>query len=399
MRKPSAVILLLIVTGLSASLMALGTRGKPPASPGINKVEARKDMRYTQPYANPQKNSFQPVKLIASGKLGKKITYNDGSVAGSASYIFLLDDDRAVIDFESAIFAVNMAERKCLGYKNKSRNSFVALGTGDIFYYAASNQLIQSTLSKFDARQPDFFVPGLGDFSQLCSFLPKDETFVAAVQNKGNPMYPDPSFSLFEKAYPALSENWKIKIPGTALPPPFSLSNLAILAKPNSISVIDDKGEQKGEFSDEFMPVSCSVGPDDIIYLVCSTKSGVMLQAFDLNLEKKWETVCDKANLEEPPIVDSTATVYLVGGGSVTAFQNGRLLWESPLGSSRAKGTLAGNGLLVISDSSRVVCLDRSGIVKWVYEDKNGEIFLTPPVIDSQGSVFVASNKTITMIE
>jgi hypothetical protein len=399
MRGRSTLLILFWLPCFVFLLSASGRKLNVSPDKGDSKFEAGNDMRYMQPYANPQKNSFQPVKLTASGVMSWKITYADASVTGAAANIFLIDDSHAVIDYGRAIYAIDLDQRKKLGIQDKSANSFVALGKGDVFYYAASNQLIMGKIATFNERQPDFFIPGLGEFSSLLSLLPQAESFSAAIQNRGNPMYPDPTFSLFNKTYPSLGTIWSVGFPGTALAPAFFSDNSAILCKTDNLAIIDIKGQTISEFKDKFAPQLVSIGPDDTVYLFAQTPTGNKLIAFDMKLEKKWEAHSDKQNLSCPPIKGNAQTTYLLGNNTVTAYREGRLVWETRLMSDRARATLSGDNQLVISDGGRIICLGSDGFEKWIYEDKDGEIWSTPPVFDSQGNIFAASDKSIIKIE
>jgi hypothetical protein len=387
-----------------AILFAVSSSGKrdaedPPSAEGKNQIEARLDMRYRQPYSNPQLNSFQPVKLTASGRLAWKIVFNDGSVPGEPEFILLLDDNFAIVDYGEAIFAVDLNKMKCLGYRSKSANSFVSIGPADTFYFADSFQLIRATLNDFKADPPDFFVPGLGQYSELRGLIPLENIFLAAVQNLGNRKYPAKSLTLFQKPYESLNCDWRLEFDGLVLSAPATSANQFAIARENTICLIDKQGKISRELPGEFSPISCSIGPDDIIYLVCATPAGPMLKALDQNLELKWEAVCGKQKLAQPPLVDPVPTIYLVGEGSVTAFQNGRMLWETPLSSESPAATMAQGGKMIISDGARIGCLNGAGTIDWSYEEKDGEIFLTPPVLDSKGRILVATAGAILMIE
>jgi outer membrane protein assembly factor BamB len=55
--------------------------------------------------------------------------------------------------------------------------------------------------------------------------------------------------------------------------------------------------------------------------------------------------------------------------------------------------------MLLVSDGNRVVCLNKSGEVAWSFESKRGETFMTQPVLDSVGNVYVATDKSIIALK
>lgn len=377
-------------------LCSSGRNAKLP--PTQNKIEA--DMRYLQPYSNPQLNSFQAVKLTAEGRLGKKISYSDGSVAGAARSLLLINDDNAVIDYGEAFYAVDIAQGKCLGYRAKTANSFVALGNGDKFYFSSSNQLVGATIKNFKNEElPDFFVPGLGQFSSMNNIRPQEEIFTAAIQNDGNPKYPEKTFIVFQKIYPTTNTNWILKLDGEAAPAPITVDGAVVVARDKKLTIIDNSGKLANEITSEFSPLSCSIGPDGQIYILSNTTRGSLLEAYDLSLNKKWEMIVDKHSLSQPPIVDAGPVIYLLGSGSVSAYRGERLIWETPIASDAAKATVSQNGQLVVTDGARIFCVDQSGMIKWTYQDSKGETFSTPPIFDSQGRVLAASDKSVIILE
>jgi hypothetical protein len=396
--KICATFIFLAITVSAVCASGRNDAGKAAKEAPDKKSEAMVIMGYQQPHSNPQLNSFLPLKLSASGRPAGRILYTTGVAEGGLQYL-LVDGDLAVVDCGDIFYVVDIARKRCLGSRAKSPNSFAALDGRGGFYFAAENQLVHAGPSNFnDEDIPDYFVPGLGQYSTLVALMPSDDNFVAAVQDHGNPKYPEESLSLFQKPYPALSVDWEQEFTGVAVPPPISPAGEIVVALPNKLTVIGSDGGKRAGLEDEFAPVSCSVGPDGLIYLFCHTAAGPRLRVYDMKLETKWEAMTDRESTSQPPIVGPDSPIYLLGGGSVAAYRDGRLLWELPA-SEGAAAILAGNGMLAVADGARLSCIDSSGAVAWEYRDDSGESFVTPPVIDTEGRILVASDKAITIIE
>jgi len=363
--------------------------------------EAKNTMttRYEQPYANPQMNSCVDAPVKAAGRLAWKMAFNPAGLPGGPKDLYVLDDRRAILDAGDAFFAISLSDRKPLGFRNKSNNSFVALGAGTQFYFAYSYQLIRQDFEHYDQPAEDFFVPGLGQYSLLSSFSAGPETFIAGVQSMGNPQVPAQSFELYEKFYRGTARKWSHEFTGIVVTPPIDGSGTAIVARRDTVTVIDRQGVRADIVMAHFQPISCSIGPDGLLYLVGTTGAKVLLCACTLKGEMRWEVPVAIPELLQPPIVDADGVVYLVASGSVTAFQEGRRLWEYPLSSPSARASAFQDFRLIVADGARVVCLDESGRAVWSYEDKDGESFVTAPVLDPAGRVLVASGKSIVVIE
>jgi hypothetical protein len=363
--------------------------------------EAKNTMttRYEQPYANPQLNSFVDASVKATGRLAWKMAFNPAGLPGGPQDLYVLDDRRALLDAGDVFFAIALADRKPLGFRKKSNNSFLALGALTQFYFAYSYQLIRQDFEHYDQPAEDFFVPGLGQYSLLSSFFAGPETFIAGVQGTGNPRVPTGSFELYEKLYRGTARRWSHAFGGTVVRPPIDASGAAVVAHRDTVTVVDRQGARTDIAMAHFQPISCSIGPDGLMYLVGSTGAKVLLRACTLKGEVRWEVPAAIPELLQPPVVNADGVVYLIAPGNVIAYQAGKRLWEYPVSSPQPRASAFQDIRLVVADGARVVCLDESGRAVWSYEDKDGESFVTPPVLDPAGRVLVVSGKSLVVIE
>ena len=363
--------------------------------------EAKNTMttRYDQPYANPQINSYVDAPVKATGRLAWKAAFNPAGVPCGPKDLYVLDDRRALLDAGDAFFAIGLSDRKSLGFRRKSNNSFMALGAGTQFYFIDGYQLIRQDFDRYGERAEDFFVPGLGQYSVLHSLFAETETFIAGVQGLGNPGVPTPTFEIYEKFYRGTARRWSFEFAGMVAAPPIDPSGTAVVARKGALAVIDRQGARKDIDIKSFEPVSCSIGPDGNLYLAGTAAAAALLRVCTLTGATQWEVPVTTADLLQPPIVNADGVVYLVDSGNVTAFQEGRRLWAYPISSPQPRVSAFQDLRLVVADGARVVCLDESGRAVWSYEDKDGEIFVTPPVLDPAGRVLVVSEKSIVAID
>lgn len=395
-----AAILLLATSCRSGNGRDRTTHDRTTADTALVK-EAKNTMniRYEQPNANPQLNSYVDATVKAVGRLAWKAAFNAAGVPGSPRDLYVLDDRRALLDAGEAFFAFGLADRKELGFRRKSNNAFIALGPGTQFYFVDGYQLIRQDFERYSQSAEDFFVPGLGQYSVLSALFAGPETFIAGVQNLGNPRSPTTSFELYEKPYRGTARRWSHGFDGMVVRPPIDPSGAIVVARRDTATVIDRQGARQDIVMAPFQPISCSIGPDGLLYLVGTNGAKVLLRACTLKGETRWEVPAAIPELLQPPIVNADGVVYLIALGSVKAFQDGQQLWEYPISSPNARATAFQDLRLVVADGARVVCLDESGRVLWSYEDKDSETFVTQPVLDPAGRVLVVSEKSIVVIE
>jgi hypothetical protein len=355
--------------------------------------------RYEQPCANAQLNSYVDAPVKAAGRLALKLPFNPSRLPGSPRDLYVVDEKRAVLDAGDVFFAIDMSNRTVLGFRDKSANSFIALGAGTQFFFVYGYQLFRRDFEHFRESGEDYFVPGLGEYSVLRAFRAGAETFLAGVQGLGNPRIPEPRFEWYEKEYGDTERLWSHAFDGMAVAPPVDASGTAVVAHGDTVTVVDRAGTRTEIVVKPFRPISCSIGPDGLLYLVGEAGAGTALRVCALTGEVRWELPAAASDPLQPPIVNADGVVYLVDASRVTAYQEGRRLWEFPILSPNARATAFRDIRLVVADGARVVCLDESGRALWSYEDKDGESFLTPPVVDPAGRVLVVSEKSIVVIE
>jgi hypothetical protein len=397
MQKP---LILAAIALLAISCRSGGQNDRAAAGSGSAK-EAKHTMstRYDQPFGNPQLNSFVDAPVKAAGRLAWKAAFNPGNLEIGPRDLYVLDEKRALLDAGDAFFAIGLQERRALGFHRKSNNAFLALGEGAKFYYIHGYQLVRQDFERYNEDAANFFVPGLGQYSVLSALFPDAETFVAGVQNLGNPQHPNSTFEIYERPYPGTARRWSFEFEGTAVRPPFDASGTAFVAHGTALTIIDRQGARTDIDTKSFRPASCSIGPDGLLYMTGVEGTRAVLRACTIAGEMKWEVAAPTADPLQPPVVDEDGVVYLVDQARVTAFQEGKRLWECPLSSPNARATAFRDLRLVVADGARIVCLDESGRAVWTYEDKDGEVFMTAPVTDPAGRVLAASEKSIVVIE
>jgi outer membrane protein assembly factor BamB len=371
-------------------------------SADLNGNNIKTMISYTQPFANAQLNSLLGESMSCEGKLEWKLKYNPDEIVGSPRSLFLLDQSKAILDHDRVFFVIDFAEKKVIGFQDKSSNTFISIRDGRSFYCFYSYLLFCLDVRSFQDPSNGYFTPGLGDFSELGSFAPGEDSFFAGIQKFGNPENPSPSFNLLKKYNKELKSIWELEFPGMVVKTPMSKDGDFVIAQEGVISIIGNDGALKKEIKDEFSPLWCSIGEDKLIYLICKIGKECFVRALDFegNIQWECETSIDKPN--QPPIVSNESMVYIIGSSKVEALAYGDKLWEFPLESDSEipqTATVTKDGMLLVSDENRVICLNESGKAVWIYKSKQNETFMTQPIVDSKGKVLVVSDKNIVLLK
>jgi len=394
---------LLICILLSASCHGETDIGKESHLPRRSSEEKDMIRNLKQPFANPQLNSLLPLEVRAKGNLAWKLEFNPQKVVGSTKSLIVLDDIRAILDYGDVFFAIDLSKAEVLSLRPKSTNTYIVVANGQKVFYSQSHLLLRQDFDLLNTEpEIDYDLPGLGPYSALQVLIPGPVTFVAGIQGMGNPRYPEPAFSLLKKEYTALDDIWNLEFPGIVARPPMSAEGHFAIAQPGEIAIVDLEGKSRGKVTGEFLPICCSIGRDNRLYIVYEINADYIVRAMDLEGQVLWEHEISITQPSQPPVVNSDQIVYIVGSSKIEAFSKGNALWTFKLHGGSESPPLASatiNGKLLVSDGNRVVSLSESGDALWIYQDDEADIFRTQPVLDSSGKVYVATDKKIIALK
>ena len=359
-------------------------------------------MTINHPFYNLKLDSLLPYNLVAKGTLAWKLEYNTQDIPGGANSLIMLDDSKLILDHSIVYFVVDAFSQKVLGFQRKSTNTFIIPINEQEFYAFSGYRLYKS---KYETSQTppddDYYIPGLGEYSNLMVFIPKVDTYISGIQEFGNPNIPKRRFVFLEKNYVGYNDKWGLAFDGMIPEPPVSIDGNIVVAQNNLISIVDSIGKVK-EIKIEFSPISCSIGIDNLIYMVCRIKNKSFIKAMDFEGNVRWECATSIAQPNQPPIISKESTVFLIGSSKVEAFSNGGKLWEFQLTGTdkeRQLASVSNDGMLLVSDCDKLLCINKAGEQAWAFKVAKGETIMTQPVLDSVGKVFIATDKKVLAIK
>jgi len=353
-------------------------------------------------FNNIKLDSLLSYNLLAKGVLAWKLEYDTQNIPGSANSLIMLDDSKLILDHSIVYFVVDVFNQKVLGFQRKSVNTFIIPINDQEFYAFSGYRLVKSKYDTFQTPpNDDYYIPGLGEFSNLMIFIPKVDTYISGIQEFGNPNMPKKRFIILEKNYVGYNDKWGLVFDGEIPKPPVSVDGNIVVAQNNLISIVDSNGKVK-EIKIELMPISCSIGTDNLIYMVCKIKNQTFIKAIDFDGNIRWEcqTSIDQPN--QPPIVSKESMVFLIGSSKIEAFASGEKKWEFQLTGNdeeHQSASVSNDGMLLVSDCDKLLCINKAGEQVWAFNVAKGETIMTQPVLDSVGKVFIATDKKILAIK
>jgi hypothetical protein len=377
------------------------------------------DERYIQPYANPSLNSYQPIKLSSIGKLGFKIKFNEAGAPGTARFVNILDWKRALIDYHGNTVAINLKDREPGLIFPKEPNSFIYVNPGSKFYNLQSGifKLLRFDSIKEDLEKVAGFSsgPSIGSDWGQSLFITLEKSFISGEQGLATAAGQAKILRIYEKEYESGNVKWSADIKGSNPMPTVSSKSKIVIGQNNSsesinsILVYSYEGKIAATFKGEFRVLSHCIGPDGIIYALMARGESVFLESYNFSLERRWAVQLDSKEVGEftrPPIVGADSQIYILGTSKVLAYKGGAKVWEYTLNANpgetitqpAGQGTVTYDSKLIVTAGSEIISIDKAGKVIFIWKDKDGEIYKTPPVLDSSGKIYTASDKVLVRI-
>jgi hypothetical protein len=356
-----------------------------------------------QIYATPRLNSLQPYAARAKGQLAWKQDYNSSRIPGNVRSLLIQSDQRLVIDYGKVFFVVDLERKTVMGSQWKDGNSFPVLDAGGDLYYCESNLLFRQKVDRFGViPEESCFLPGLAPASEVLILVPGGETVLFGVQSSGTPNDDRPVFGILEKEFASLRDRWMVQFAGVVVRPPVSSNGTAAVASGRSLCLVGPGGVKGPEIELPVRASQCSIGLDDRVYVAGTGDSGSMVLAFDPDGAGLWECTLAMSAIVQPPLVDAGSAVILVARDEIVTVVDGEERWRFTLPSREGivpAASLSNDGSLLVAAGRKVICLSPAGEVAWVYEHGREEVFSVPPVIDSRGVVYAASDVSIVAIK
>ena len=311
---------------------------------------------------------------------------------------------------------------------------------GGHLYFKGKHRFIDAVDSRFQAFLNQVPFPGaMSAAVRVSLFWPRETDFVAVLQVPGDGEVPEgsppdtvlaqPYTTLLKNRYPTTYGDWRIDLPGELRLPPLLLPahHVMAIATTEVVRVDVERFEELSRFP---LPlpelVDWSVSADEVYTVTGYDKRHKVLLAVASTGEVLWRWTdtadTDRWAGQQPPVRSSGDRIYALTDGRVLAFERGKLLWvfdardaalkhgarvdegsfEIKDGRLLARGSLRhasalADGSLLVTGNRTLHHLSPNGRV--IFQVNVGEDILSPPVVDSDGHIFIASASRLMRID
>jgi hypothetical protein len=198
---------------------------------------------------------------------------------------------------------------------------------------------------------------------------------------------------------PAWVKDFKKKIP---LPPLLKSGNIVVCDKLKVLLINAETGKVflSKDFTSEL--ICCSADKDNNICFMSKASSGLSVQMASSVLDILWKHDLGYGSIQQPPVLLQNGTVVIVSLRHLTAYNSQGLLWEYLCtGSEKSQciATALPNDKVIAIDGSKLICLNNAGIIEWSVPNPSGKDFLSQPLCDKNGKVWVADGNIIYELE
>ncbi len=311
---------------------------------------------------------------------------------------------------------------------------------GNHLFFKGKHRFIDAVDSHFQPFLNQAPFPGAMSASVRVSlFWPRETDFIAVLQVPGDDEVPEgspldtvlaqPYTTLLKNRYPTTYGDWRIDLPGELRLPPLLLParHVMAIATTEIVRVDIERFEELSRFP---LPlpelVDWSVSSDEVYAFTGYEKKHKTLLAVAASGKVLWRWTdtadTDRWAAQQPPVRASGDRIYALTDGRVLAFENGQLLWvfdardaalkhgarvdegsfEIKDGHLLARGKLRhaaalADGSLLVTGNRTLYYLSPTGRV--FFKVTVNEDILSPPVVDGEGRIYIASASRLMRID
>ena len=361
-------------------------------------------------FADTRRSSFINTTSLCEGKISwqKNLADNDE----------LTFYPRAILISGNLIFAYSndfIAAFNTNGIKKWTRNirpgSPVSIDN-NLIYYRNPEAYDELSAVTFDNKTEDKKM-WLLESDDACTPLyiePLESSFLALCQCISPPEQGKSMFLYYKKEYTTENFTWVENIYGRTQIPPlhFTESDHFVVFAPGEIIIYNSAAKKNGDnIINHFQYplktiISASGDKDGVIYLFGENEDRLVLSAMDQTGKERWNWLGPPKSFslkfKQPPIIGVNNSIHLIIGTRVITIREGQILNEYSTGNEQIDYCSAiADGSIFISADNWLYQIDSNGLerIKIQIDDK----ILTPPVIDSEGNVFISTSNKIIKIK
>ena len=397
---------LVLTTIYIASLVVVGAINvdaltTPKHAPHMKKGTTM-DNVYPVLFANTLQNGLTDAKVLAQGneawrkRRTEKEMGSSGHLLVSRSTVFIITTDQ--------ITAVD-ATGKDLWNSKKWPQSTAVLFENVLYCqsYENKSRLARISLEGGTTLKSDIVLPSTADKEKMLFFAPLQKEFLACCQlpasqklQNGKAVSLPPYYTVYRKPYDNWDFTWVAEGKESVVLPVMLVSNgkkLCIgtrhsMTMYNSESTVNEPSPL-GNFAYPMQEVksACADSKGNLYFIGVNEKTEELI-ACDENGKVKWKW--QRAGITGrllPPVVGSNDEVIVINDSGVCCVNEGKLFWEFSTGLQDPNYvTATSDGSVLISAGDLLFCCKEG---KEVFSFEAGSSIIAPPVVDTEGSIYV----------
>ncbi|MEW5922879.1 MAG: hypothetical protein AB1746_02725 [Candidatus Zixiibacteriota bacterium] len=231
---------------------------------------------------------------------------------------------------------------------------------------------------------------------------PLDSGFFALCLCSAPPEQGRPGIVFYKKRYETEKFIWSGNIPGRPAAPPLHIAegDKFIVFSEKEVIVYNaaaagSEGEVVARFPLPFQEIfSCSGVKDSLLYMLGNQENKIFLAAIAMDGTEKWRFKIDGALSgvlsKQPPVIGVDDLIHIPAGRTLKTIHNGQLVREFTIEERTIDHcTALADGSVLITAKNSLYRADASG--QKIYGLLFDHDITTPPVVDAQGHVYIAT--------
>lgn len=353
-------------------------------------------------FADARRSSFIDARSESEGFLTWKKFFHDDSKVPFDPRAILIGDKRVLVYSGDMIIEFD-SEGKRLWSKPIREGSPVSIRNDQLFYRKidAIDELAAVDFNGRDVQQTMWIL----ESDNACNPVyiePLDKDFMALCLCTAPPEQGRPAFVFYKKKYETEKFIWVDNIAGRPAAAPLHFTDnerFVVFSEAEIVTYNAATAKSDGEIIARFpIPfkeiISCSGDNNGLLYILGKQDNQIFLAALAPDGTEKWRFKIDGGIAEvlskQPPVVGLDGLIHVPAGRTLKTIKDGKLIREFTIEERTIDhGTALADGSVLITAKNTLYRADASG--KKIYGLLFDHDIVTPPVVDAQGHVYIAT--------
>ncbi|PKK84997.1 MAG: hypothetical protein CVT49_00200 [candidate division Zixibacteria bacterium HGW-Zixibacteria-1] len=387
----------LILMTILFGLLSNGCRAESPgrqAQTSAQKGEIMSAEICPTYFGNPRRSSFIPVVSNTGGVIEWQTPLDlPGGVIPHAALIW---NDNIVLE---TMDGIQVYSRQGKFVFKQKKNYGAPLGVAGEFLFTQDPKFWLTAFNikgEITLEEADFPNANNKDYNVSMLIAGKSD-FIAVIQFNGGPENLKPEIFVELANYGDILPKWQNRFDGIQSAAPLYMADIGLVVVFTNEIIFIDAGTG-GEKSRLVLPLpliySGSADIDGTLYLIGNDDGQAILVALAPDGTEKWRFKIDGGIAEvlskQPPVVGLDGLIHVPAGRTLKTVKDGRLIREFTIEERTIDHcTALADGSVLITAKNTLYRADASG--KKIYGLLFDHDIVTPPVVDAQGHVYIAT--------